>query len=52
MCYNEIGDIMDIKLGSNVTLSDGIEYIVISKTNFKDKEYYYLINMKDNQQSL
>ena len=40
---------MDFKIGSSVTLSDGIKYMVVSKANCKNKDYYYLMNMQDSK---
>jgi len=34
---------MDIDIKDIITLSDNIEYVVVSKVNYQDNVYYYLI---------
>ena len=31
-----------------VTLSDGLEYVVVSKADFNSKKYYYLADVRNN----
>ena len=35
---------MNINIGDILTLDNNIEYVVVSKANFNNKEYYYLVN--------
>ena len=35
---------MTINIKDTLTLDDGNEYVVISKTNYNNKEYYYLLD--------
>lgn len=39
---------MQIKKGNKITLSDNIEYIVLSKVNYKDNNYLYLTSIEKN----
>lgn len=37
-----------INIKDTLVLDDDNEYVVVSKTNYKDKTYYYIINNNDN----
>lgn len=37
-----------INIKDTLVLDDDNEYVVVSKTNYNDKSYYYIINNKDN----
>lgn len=39
---------MNIDIKDIITLDDDIEYVVASKINYKNKNYYYLIDINDN----
>jgi tyrosyl-tRNA synthetase len=39
---------MDIDIKDTISLSDKNEYVVISKTNYENNIYYYLMDIKDN----
>jgi hypothetical protein len=36
-----------ININDTLTLDDNCEYVVLSKANLNNLEYYYLINLKD-----
>ena len=38
---------MNIEIRDIITLSDNNKYIVISKINYEEKNYYYLIDIND-----
>jgi len=40
---------MKIEIKDTIILSDSNSYVVVSKTNYQDNIYYYLINKKDNE---
>ena len=40
---------MDIDIKDMITLSDDNEYIVVSKTDYKECTYYYLIDSSNNE---
>ena len=40
-------DTMDIDIKDVVELDDNIEYIVVSKTNYNNNTYYYLIDINN-----
>ena len=37
----------NIDVNDLITLDDGIEYIVISKANYENKEYYYIADLNN-----
>ena len=37
-----------MKSGDIVTLLDGNQYIVVAQTDYENKEYYYLLDLKEN----
>ena len=39
---------MDIRYQDIIKLSDKKEYLVVSKVNFQDKDYIYLVDINDN----
>lgn len=43
---------MIIKNGDVLTLDDNNEYVVISKINYDEKIYYYLLDINDNTRPL
>lgn len=40
---------MNIDIKDRVTLNDNNEYVVVSKTNYQNKIYYYLVDMNNNE---
>jgi len=42
---------MNIDIKDIITLSDNVSYVVVSKTNYQEKTYYYLID-KDNNENI
>ena len=40
---------MNIDIKDIITLSDNNEYVVVSKTDYQDKIYYYLIDKNNNE---
>ena len=40
---------MVINIKDTLTLDDDNEYVVVSKTNYKDKTYYYLLDKNNNK---
>lgn len=40
---------MNIDIKDRVTLNDNNEYVVVSKTNYQKKTYYYLVDMNNNE---
>ncbi len=38
---------MDIRIKDTIVLSDDNEYVVVSKIDFQERVYYYLIDKKD-----
>ena len=39
---------MTINKKDLLTLDDGNEYVVVSKVSYKNREYYYIVNINDN----
>ena len=39
---------MEINKNDFITLSDNIKYLVVSKVNYQNIEYYYLVDIVDN----
>lgn len=39
---------MELNIKDIVTLDDNNEYVVVSKTNYENKTYYYLIDKNNN----
>lgn len=39
---------MNIDIKDTITLDNDKEYVVVSKANYKDKIYYFLIDINDN----
>jgi len=39
---------MKINKNDFITLSDNIKYLVVSKVNYQDMEYYYLVDINNN----
>jgi len=42
---------MNIAIKDTITLSDGNSYVVVSKTNYNDNTYYYLVD-RDNHENI
>ena len=40
---------MDIDIKDMITLSDDNEYVVVSKTDYEENTYYYLIDSNNNE---